>query len=254
MAHREFVGEIAKLLRVPAEQIERRVDRYNSDFSAYGNEVYEEIETRVAHWVNFMEGGWFQRRLDMPIRIAPHFDVVVDIGFSSPYYYMQPGLAACKRPKFVFVDKHDSAVTFYDALVEFYQLGETRKRDIVVKADIELPSDTAKVAKAVCGLHPTSLLVVASEVLEHLTHDEPFWTMVENFKMAEGEASKRVYVTLPIGRKIPSHMMEFRTPEAAKKYAAERMNIIEEAVFAPLSEELSSPFLEACYCALGSPR
>ena len=57
------------------------VENYNRDFSAYGNEVYHDLRTRVAHWVNYLNQGWFQRRLDPLLVHAAEFDTVLDLGW-----------------------------------------------------------------------------------------------------------------------------------------------------------------------------
>ena len=68
------VPELVRELGLELGSTLAAIDRYNSDYSAYGNEVYEEVETRVAHWSNFYLDAWFQHRLDRALAMAAHVD------------------------------------------------------------------------------------------------------------------------------------------------------------------------------------
>ncbi len=246
-----LLREFAQALRVPQEELVEGIDFYNHDFSAYGNEVYSRIETRVAHWMNYQEGGWFQHRLDDALDTAAAFDVVVDLGFSVPYAYTYPDLRDHPGPRFVLVDREPSAVDFYKLIVGLRGWQHAAKRDTVISADVESDVGRAEILNTIARYRPSSVLVIASEVVEHLTDDRQCWNLMRAIHNLPSVKKTRVYVTLPVGRQIPSHTHEFRTEAAALQYLAARMRVDRHRVLTPREAEKRTPFLEACVCAIG---
>ena len=246
-----LLREFAHALRVPLEDLVKGIDFYNNDFSAYGNEVYGLIETRVAHWMNYQEGGWFQHRLDDAFDAATAFDVVVDLALTAPYAYTYPTLRDRKSPRFVLVDREPSAVEFYKVVVGLRGWQHTAQRDVVLSADVESEVGRAQILGAVAGFRPTSVLVVASEVVEHLTDDSQCWNLMRSISELPSVQKALIYATLPVGRRIPSHTHEFRTAASALQYLSARMRVDQHRVLAPREAERQTPFLEACVCALG---
>lgn len=243
-----FIERFAKFTRGDEEALFRAVEFYNRDFSAYGNEVYAGVESRVAHWANFLDRGWFQHRLDLPLLLAPSFDVVLDLGFSVPYAFAKPHLREHQHTRYVFADREGSCRTFFDLLVamEGWQTAASRSRVLV--ADIEQDQGRSAITEAVRALQPKSLLVVASEVLEHLTHTKPIWHWLMTGLGVRPIEHTEIYLTLPVGRRIPSHMLEIRATEDAaswvNRYLPNHSGFVISAPGKP-----STPYLEAAYCA-----
>lgn len=243
-----FIERFAKFTGEDAAALHRAVEFYNRDFSAYGNEVYASIGSRVAHWANFLDRGWFQHRLDLPLLLAPDFDVVLDLGFSVPYAFATPHLREQERTRYLFADREASCQTFFDSLVamEGWQTAASRSRVLV--ADIGEEHGRAALTKAVQALQPRTLLVVASEVLEHLPNTKPVWHWLTTELVMGALEHTEIYLTLPIGRQIPSHTLEIRTAEDAarwvNRYLPNHSGFVISAPGKP-----STPYLEAAYCA-----
>jgi hypothetical protein len=243
-----FVERFAKFRCVDSEPLIRAVERYNRDFSAYGNEVYAQLETRVAHWANFLDQGWFQHRLDCPLRRASEFDVVLDLGFSAPYAFASSNLREQRTTRFVFADQEQSCQVFFDDLTKMEGWQETAKRSRLVLADFEDQRGRELVTEAVKEFSPQSLLIVASEVLEHLTDTKPVWRWLVD--ELGGTAARRtaIYLTLPIGRRIPSHMIEIKSSEDAASWVGRYLPQHRGFVITNPGKP-QTPFLEAAYCA-----
>jgi len=245
-----FIRKCAEQLGLGESTVESEIRRYNADFSAYDNKIYKLVETRIAHWINFLNNDWFSHRLSWPLRSAVEYDVIIDLGFSVPYSYSKPALVRRAKPHWIFVDKESSAVKFYDLLLEMESLGDLRKRDAVLQADVELASDRSRIIEIVKSLEPESLLIVASEIIEHLEHPQNIWELIQELLGLSKQA--HAYITLPIGKIIPSHTMEFLADKDAAKYVAEYMDIKWERTFKPSTNVQVSPYLRQCYCALGN--
>jgi hypothetical protein len=246
----ELILKFAQALQIEPAALEREVIAYSADFSAYGNEVYERLETRVAHWINFQEQNWFQRRLDRAFEAMRTADVVLDLGFSVPYAYTFQHLRDSATLRCVFVDKCASAARFVDIVARLHGW-ERGTLDQVVIADLETHG-CDDVFLAVAELKPRSLVVVASEVLEHLQNDDPTWNLVRRVQHLESVTTTKFFVTLPVGRRIPSHFKEFLRSDDAVEYLRARMAIEHQYLIAPPTDSERSPFLEACLCAEGT--
>ena len=225
---------------------------YNSDLAAYGNEVYAEVETRVVHWLNFLSDGWFNQRLDAYLRQADQFDLVVDLGFSVPYIYLRDDFRARVKfsgSQFLFVDSQENAAEFYDALVKAYELDFEEARDSVVIADIENASTHDDILRHASSKNPQSVLVVMSEVLEHLDEPGVALSLARDLLQLGQEGDSLLYTTLPIGYQIPSHLYEFLTVESARHWLGEFVDIVDEKVVRPEAGVKVSQHLQSCYCS-----
>lgn len=247
---RSLLGELSTILRLPRKQLSRGVDFYLRDFSAYGNEIYEALPTRAAHWISFHEQGWFQRRLDRAFLAMQHADVVVDLGFSVPYPYTNAAIRN-SQTRFVFVDRHQSALDFYDRIVRTNRWDKRLTLDKTLLADIEKEECCNDVLAAVRAMAPRRLLIIASEVLEHLHHDDHAWKLIRKLERLESVERCEAFVTLPVGKRIPSHMLQFRSSNAAEGYLSSHMAQYESYVLQSGEREARSPYLKACLCAFG---
>lgn len=247
-AGRAFVERFAKFTGDDSGRLLRAVERYNRDFSAYGNEVYADLETRVAHWANFLDQGWFQHRLDMPLMRAQEFDVVLDLGFSAPYAFAMRHLREQHSTRFVFADREASCEKFFRALTKMENWQAASQRSRIVLADFEEASGRELVGATLKELQPQSLLIVASEVLEHLTNPKPVWHWLAKELSSSAQERAAIYLTLPIGKRIPSHTLEIKSSEEAaawvNRYLPQHRGFVITNPGKP-----QTPFLEAAYCA-----
>lgn len=247
---RDLLAELSEVLRLPPRKLNKGVNFYLRDFSAYGNEVYEELPTRAAHWISFHEQGWFQRRLDRAFLAMQHADVVVDLGFSVPYPYTNATIRNSST-RFVFADRHHSALDFYDRIVRKNRWEKRLALDTTLLADIESAGCCNDVIAAVRALAPKRLLIIASEVLEHLQNDAHAWKLIRNLESLASVERCETFVTLPVGKRIPSHILQFRSSHAAEDYLASHMSQYQSYVLQSGGTEAKSPYLKACLCAFG---
>ena len=249
------------MLKLDQQHVQAFVDYYNRDFSAYGDEVYADVRSRIAHWVNFQNGGWFADRLNIFLNRVEHLQAhslaVVDLGFSVPYAYSRANIASSRQTRFLFVDKEASTLQFYNALVENQgQLFRT-PLDTLLLADIETPRGADRVAAAakgslINGTPPDNLLILCSEVIEHLRKPDRAWQLMRKLVTTFHGTRHEIHLTLPIGQIIPSHTMSFETADSAKAYVDRHMNVTHWSVLQPGPHDLKSEFLTHCVYAQGT--
>lgn len=247
-AGRSFIQRFALHTGQSSDALISAVEAYNRDYSAYGNEVYSQLETRVAHWANYLDQGWFQRRLDFPFSIAPDYDVIVDLGFSVPYAFTLPHLRNAERCNFIFVDREESTLDFYKALLSMENWGFVSNRAKVSINDLEKEQELQKVKDLIQELEPKSVLIIASEILEHLHDPEPVMQWMSDFFIQNSILGCTLYMTLPIGTQIPSHKVEFLEPENASTWLARYIPHHNAFVLRPEDNPLT-PHLQSVYCA-----
>ena len=248
---RTAVDVLATRLGIPQSDAQEFLRFYNEEMTEYGNEVYSQVESRIAHWTNYLAGGWFQDRLRPYLERTCSVDLVVDLGFSVPYVYADPDRLATADTVFLFVDKEDSVLPFYDAVVDLLNLHRRRESDRVLVANIEQADGRRQIVDAVRSLSPSSTLIVASEVIEHLDDPRTGWDLLGQLEVAGHGVS---YVTLPVGKRIPSHNLQFLDDGAATDYIRANMMIEKEedmSVLRPPEGCQVFPFLRACACARG---
>jgi len=249
VAKQDKLNDFDKLiiqLDLELESTYRFIDNYNNQFTHYGNDIYQSIESHITHWFNYIKRDWFSDRLTHYLNIASSFDTIVDLGFSVPYIYTHKA-SLCS--KYVFVDKENITKTFYNALVNQVDLENRRNIDFVIKADLDVSDDHNIIINTVKRTEPDSLLIVASEVVEHLKNPNVFWELVN--KLNEIVPSK-IYITLPVGKKIPAHFLEFKKIKYAETYISKRLNLeYIHIINSPKTNPMYN-YLRACVCALGS--
>lgn len=251
----------AQNFNLSAREILSFVEHYNSDFSAYDNGVYKDVSSRVAHWWNYANQGWFDRRINI---VLDHLETLVaegkrvlliDIGFSVPYTYTRDALLNSKNLFQILVDKEDSARIFFDAITTLYSINRERLDEVVI-ADIENISHAHKVVEYgqdyVAKHSIEEIVIVASEVVEHLANPGLFWQFTNKLSRV-ASTPVVLYATLPIGKKIPSHTLEFNSPDECKKYLIKHLNHPEFYLLKPEDGSNVSPYLTECLCVLGNP-
>lgn len=251
--------EFSEHFNFKEDELKAFVEYYNADYSKYGNEVYSKVESRIAHWLNFQENGWFQQRINHYLDLVEGYltekVLVIDIGFSAPYAYRRKSLEESEFVSFLFVDKEPSAIAFSKELVVMLDL-PARKLDQFLVADVESAQGVARILQEASSLSsslkPLRILVVASEVLEHLKDQKSFWNMCRDLgQLSNDPIPVSVYVTLPVGCGIPSHTCEFLDLEAAKTFLNNEMTVVREWLVQPPTNIDKNPFLSACFCAEG---
>lgn len=247
-AGRDFIQRFASHTGQSVDALISAVEVYNRDYSAYGNEVYSQLGTRVAHWANYLDQGWFQRRLDYPFLVASDYDVIVDLGFSVPYAFTLPHLRDAERCSFIFVDREKSTLEFYKALLELENFGSVPNRAKVLINDLEQEQELQIINDHIQELRPKSVLIIASEILEHLHNPEPVMQWMSKLLIQKTSSRCTLYMTLPIGSQIPSHKIEFLKAEDASEWLARYIPHHDAFVIHPPDAPLT-PHLQSVYCA-----
>jgi hypothetical protein len=252
LIERPTVQDLANHFDLSLSSIEEFLRYYRSGMDLYDNRIYRTVESRIAHWASFLSGDWFSKRLNLALAASALHHVTVDLGFSVPYVYADAELLRGTEKRFLFVDKYASTQDFYAAIVKLRGLEQRAELDDLLICDIEDRSARSRVVTAARRMEPSSLLVVASEILEHLQDDEVAWQTIVELEELVSADQGHTYVTLPIGREIPSHFRVFPTAVDARLYVEERLQILWCTTLTPDSD--ASPFLEAAFCALGTVR
>ena len=78
------------------------------------------------------------------------------------------------------------------------------RRDIAIQADLEDALECQRIVSKYRALEPKKTLIIASEIIEHLHNDAPCWELITDISRNDNEGSTDIYLTLPIGIKIPS--------------------------------------------------
>ncbi len=241
-----------------SDEILKEVQQYNTQFSSYDNAIYSRVSTRLAHWWNYEDQNWFARRIDLYLEQLRHDRnvMLVDIGFSVPYLYAVPYFAERTDIAAVLVDKERSAELFYQIITDLAS-SSRRASDHIVIADIEEDEGQFTVVSVLRNAmqlhHPKSILVVASEVVEHLSNTRRFWQLISTMGMMT-RIPLLLYITLPIGDKIPSHTVSFATEGDALSMISQWIEIRKYYVLRPPSHNEESPYLRACVCVFGYPK
>lgn len=229
------------------------VAEYNADFAGYGDEVYTKVTTRLAHWLNYHKRDWFSYRIDLYLDhlIGLPRPLLIDIGFSVPYTRARE--MQSDRVPALLVEKERSSLEFCKLLEE--HTASRPAHEVVLLADVEDRADQMSIARNATLLATTystkSILLAASEVVEHLMNAEEFWRLACLIH-SKVRVPLHLYVTLPVGTIIPTHKIEFKDEQTALRYLKERMHVYEYAVLRPQTNMPHSPHLEACVCAFGT--
>jgi hypothetical protein len=231
---------------------------YNRDFSLYDNSIYEHSGSRVVHWWNYEDHDWFASRIDKCLNFvealldAKKNVLFVDVGFSVPYTFTRPSLCHSPHLWSILIDKEPSAKDFYETLANFLFESQPLNNSISV-LDVELAAHrqaiSQKIEAAVKVSQISDIVIMASEVIEHLVDPESFWSLVDAIKSL-GIAKIHIYITLPICKKIPSHTMEFLRSQDALSYVRARMQVNREWLLSSPDDNIPTIGKFSCYCAL----
>lgn len=242
-----YVTKISDAFNLDHSDVLNFIDYYNSNYDLYDNKIYEKIETRIAHLNNFLSKDWFSKRIYYYLNKIDKYDLIIDIGFSIPYFLFYESTKNNKND-FLLIDNQDSAIDFFD-----FSMSIASNKDphniTAKKMDIESNNATDFLKLFVSNKKYSSVLFVASEVVEHLYSPDSFWQLAKELSLLVDNFN--IYATLPIGEKIPSHTIEFLNFESAKKHASKYIYIHEELRLSPPRNLAASPHLKGCFCAMG---
>lgn len=253
-----FLEYFSKNLQFSPNSILEFIQFYNADFSSYDNEIYAHIGSRIAHWWNFQDCDWFSKRINLYLDFLETLVtnnkekvLLIDVGFSVPYTYTRSELNNSKNLSSFFIDKYQSAKQFHKLISDFLNINR-ESLDQVIISDIEQEYDQENLfdnfVKFIKKENPSKILVVASEVIEHLDNPDEFWKLLTKIQTLT-TASIMVYITLPVGKIIPSHTLEFLSSDQAINYVNQYLE--KQKVWLLKSPDNSSPYLQECVCMLG---
>lgn len=253
----ENLDFFANELSVNRKYIEEYMEFYNNYYSIYNNDIYKSIETRITHWVNFIKRDWFSKRIYIFLEYIYNLlkenkkVLLIDVGFSVQYSRFIEDLRYNENLFSVLVDKEKSCIEFDGLLQKCYSGVENFD---IITMDIEnqnlINSLFDQINNYIDYFSPQHVLVVASELIEHLNDDKSFWYFINNIDLTNN-IDLSLYITLPIGNIIPSHTLSFDEITSAEKYLSDYIKIIDEFILKPPHDEVMSPYLTSCYCAFG---
>jgi len=219
MVKNSIINNALANLGISLEELRKYSDFYNSDYGAYGNEVYEDVKVRLVHLENFLKENWWNNRFYFLWRDFTKYKQIIDIGFSVPYLPIH--LSSIGRlnelPNMVLVDGNDTSKKL--ALIILDEL--SAKAEFVIGDALnkntwnEIKNYTIESKK----------LFTAFETIEHFDKPDLFWSEIGNFRGSD------LMLSLPIGKKIPSHYTVFDNEETVTKYLNQYLDIKESKTF-----------------------
>jgi hypothetical protein len=207
-------------LGVSASDLEAFSVFYNSDYSVYGNEVYDDIKVRLVHLENFLQNNWWNNRFYFLWRDWKKYNEIIDIGFSVPYlplFVRQHEGNVAMLPNLIYVDGNTTSMNVSEVILK--QLG-VRAEYVVGSA---LHSSTWKEIQT--KTRDGRKLFTAFETIEHFDNPQLFWNEISAYR---GGA---LILSLPIGPKIPSHTLAFENEEEVLRYLEPYLQVREYKVF-----------------------
>ncbi len=194
-------------------------DFYNNDFNEYGNEVYEDIRSRLTHLKYFLENSWWNNRFHFLWKYFAKYSQIVDLGFSVPYLplHLNQENMLKEIPQLLYVDGNDTS----KKLAQNILTGLDIKAQFVI-GDLEDTTTWNSIKENLMG---EKVLFTSFETIEHLNDPEKFWKYLKNHMGSD------MILSLPIGPKIPSHQSFFVNKEQVHSYISQYLEIKEEKVF-----------------------
>ena len=240
-------------------KILENIHHYNSNIESYDNTIYEKIESRFAHFVNFCNNSdifckWFNQRLSYYIDNCLHYGCVVDLGFSIPYPYIAIDSHKLddSKTQFIFIDKEKSAKVFYNMFTTIPQLSSRKKNDVVICQDLDEDNAYQQIHEHILSIKPKSMLIVASEIIEHLKHPEKIWSFIKKVSKLPSLIETKVYITIPLGVTIPSHHSFYSTEKEALNYIQQYIKIDSYKNLSPPLSLGDIPYAQGCICISGT--
>jgi len=167
-----LLDNLMRKFQVSKEEFQKHKDYYNNHFKEYGNEIYQDVKTRLVHLQNFFEINWFNKRYNLLFEKYSFFDCIVEVGFGLPYLPLKTKRSKLKElPSLIYVDMYESAIKVSKEILK--NLGTNAD---FINGNIEEKKTWEKIKDNIKG----KTLIVAIEVLEHLKNPIGFWENVQN--------------------------------------------------------------------------
>jgi hypothetical protein len=203
--YQEFMQHIRTKLSLSAAEVEVAYMRYSSQSMLIGNDIYEDVGTHVAMWIEYqVKGGLHARRQDAVLQLVTKHkpERIADIGFGAPTRYVRDYVLRTPGAQAHLFDKYDSAIMVGQAVLSRWceSYGE-RVEFVRYDMDVDRP-----VANFDCYL----LL----DAIEHCR--SPASYLARTVAAASREALFLLHI--PIGRLIPSHYVAWDSERAATRW------------------------------------
>lgn len=215
----DLLTSMMKEWQVSQKQINDFTEYYNEEFEKYDNSVYSDILTKFVHLKNFLENSFWNNRFYWLFKYYQKYDTIIDLGFSIPYlpiyhYYIQG--EKNQLPELLFVDEIQS---------KKFSLQIEQKLNFYATYIVGDLLDNHTWNELKSGVKSSKHLFVAFEVIEHMRNDNLFWKYLSEFKGSE------IILSLPIGKRIPSHYISFDNTTQVLKYLSNYVDTLEYKVF-----------------------
>jgi hypothetical protein len=224
---RDILQVTSSALGVSRSELDTFSAFYNSDYSVYGNEVYDDIKVRLVHLENFLQNNWWNNRFYYLWREWQKYDEIIDIGFSVPYLplYVRQYSDTATLPKLLYVDGNETSKKVSEIILSEINGSAQYVVGSALEASTwkEIHKNTGKGRK----------LFTAFETIEHFEDSAPFWKELHEYK------GNDLILSLPIGPKIPSHHLVFTEVEHVFDYLKKYIEIKEYTVFDGLQNDSS---------------
>ena len=226
MDRQKLLAHLLNKLNITESELNKHREFYNNHFNEYENDVYLDPKTRLVHLLNFWEKGlWFNERFTLLFKHFDKYRVLIDFGYGLPYLALSlvENNQLDKLPRQIFIDKYQSAEDVTKEILSYLNLNAT-----FITESIESKEVFDELEKQAL---PEEKLFVALETIEHLDKLEEFWNNLKRFSGSD------IIISLPVGPKIPSHTLYFKTEEEVRNYLSEYLDIKDEYIAQPQKSE-----------------
>lgn len=224
---------------------------YDTGFESYGNEIYDDIKSRLVHLFYFLNKSWWNGRLEHLFSYYSNYDEVIDIGFSVPYLPLrawQQSLESGKLsrlPHLLYVDLNDTSERLANMILP--RIGASAD---FVTGNVELEDTWKRIAAKIStqeNAKEGSLkkLFCAFETVEHMEHPEKFWQ-----NLSREHKGSDMALSLPVGPGIPSHHLVHEDLGSALAYARRYVDIREYKLISPPPDVQSNFNIFICIGAI----
>ena len=207
--HSEYKAEIKKILGklgITEEEAIQDYVNYDLDVNAYSNEIYESLGMRmVLHLHNLLERSWHQERQQTILEMLSGLENVksiVDMGFGVPIRYVKEYVLKNKNLKLTLVDMYDSAFDFSRVLLDSWS---ENWRDQIEFKKLDMNSH-----EYVGDFD----VYIFQDSIEHVEKATEY--LSKTVKLAPKSA--KFVLSLPIGPKVPSHFISWKTGQEAGEW------------------------------------
>ena len=118
--HKEFMQDIQTKLALSAAEVEVAYMRYASQSMHIGNDIYNDVGTHVAMWIEYqVKCGLHARRQHAVMQqISKHRpERIADIGFGAPTLYLRDYVLRTPGTKAHLFDKYDASILVGQAVL-----------------------------------------------------------------------------------------------------------------------------------------